>query len=537
MSELSKIKINDVVYDLKDATAREILSDVTDLKSAFDEITEETRNLFNNENLIIGEGWSGAVTPDRAIIYIPVTPNTDYVFSYDTSGFDLISWFEKVEKTDTTTTAGYTVNTNPFTKRTKASTKYICFQFNKTNVSLADFDGCNFQLEQGSTATEYVQPVTAVDIIAREKVEGLNINNIQNTIDEVYNGKNLFVPTEYTANKEYNSSGELIDSNTVGTSGFIPVIQGKTMFFSVNGKAITNYKLYYMIEFDENKAFIRRVTVSTQSSYTPSTDAYYVIAEVVPNLLYTLKIEFDAMTPWNQSMDASEIANSEIMATVNMFRNIAGVGDSYTAGLSAHSDGTATDENGLSYIATIGNRAGIPWFNYGVSGATTKTYISNANGLPKVLADEAHDLYILNLGQNDVNVDTTEGTIADIHDDWTLNADTFYGNYGKIIAQIKAHAPKAKLILVKSWVNHNKYGTDISYQKFDNAIQAIADYYYIPCIAPFDDRFFNSPNYQNYRVQGHPTTMGYNMMGIAMERLISKCIIMNPQYFLYSSVG
>ena len=85
--------------------------------------------------------------------------------------------------------------------------------------------------------------------------------------------------------------------------------------------------------------------------------------------------------------------------------------------------------------------------------------------------------------------------------------------------------------MIKNWVKGDEW-TD-----YDVAIEVIAEHYGIPCISPFDDKFFNSTLYTNTKLGGHPTAMGYSMMGIAMERLFSKCVEENPSYFKYAVVG
>lgn len=219
------------------------------------------------------------------------------------------------------------------------------------------------------------------------------------------------------------------------------------------------------------------------------------------------------------------------MASVNMFESIGAIGDSYTAGSTRNSAGTWKDYRNLSWIATMGKRSGTEWKNYGHGGATTQSYLETTE-FASALSDTACDLYFFALGQNDGNQELTIGTIADINDsDYTLNPDTFYGNYGRIIQQIKDHAPNAKLIMITNWV-HGSTWTD-----YDVAIRAIANHYSIPVIEPFNDYFFNSALYQNYKEYGHPTAMGYSSMGIAMERLFSKCVVDNPTYFKFATIG
>ena len=219
-----------------------------------------------------------------------------------------------------------------------------------------------------------------------------------------------------------------------------------------------------------------------------------------------------------------------ITACVNMFYSIGAIGDSYTAGSALSSDGkTWQDVTDLSWIATMGKRAGIYWSNYGKGGATTKSYITDK--LPSVLSGQAKDLYFIALGINDCLQELPIGTISDIKSNYSENGESFYGWYGSIIAQVQDHAPKAKIVLVKIWTN----GT--AKIPYDNAIDKIAEHFELPVINPFDDYFFNSSLYLNNMVSGHPTAMGYSSMGVAMERLFSRCVVENPSYFKYATIG
>jgi lysophospholipase L1-like esterase len=174
-----------------------------------------------------------------------------------------------------------------------------------------------------------------------------------------------------------------------------------------------------------------------------------------------------------------------ITACVNMFYSIGAIGDSYTAGSALSSDGkTWQDVTDLSWIATMGKRAGIYWSNYGKGGATTKSYITDK--LTTVLSGQVKDLYFIALGINDCLQELPIGTISDIKSNYSENGESFYGWYGSIIAQVQGHAPKAKIVLVKIWTN----GT--AKIPYDNAIDKIAEHFELPVINPFNDYFFNS---------------------------------------------
>lgn len=225
------------------------------------------------------------------------------------------------------------------------------------------------------------------------------------------------------------------------------------------------------------------------------------------------------------------VDNSNINASVNIFNSIGAIGDSYTAGSTRHSDNTWSDVRNQSYIAVMGKHAGVDYSNYGVGGASTRTYLTLSNGLARVLADTPKDFYMLALGINDTSLGLEYlGNINDIKQDYTQNADTFYGNYGKIISQVLNHSSNAKLVMVKIPLPGDNYAS------FSNAIEEIANHFNIPVINPFDDPFFSSNQYI-IRPGGHPTVLGYVGMGYAYERLLSKCIENNLNYFQYSTVG
>lgn len=224
------------------------------------------------------------------------------------------------------------------------------------------------------------------------------------------------------------------------------------------------------------------------------------------------------------------ISKSILTAPVNMFYSIGAIGDSYTAGSALASDGkTWQDVTELSWIATMGKRAGIYWSNYGKGGATTKSYITDK--LPDVLSGQAKDLYFIDLGINDYLQNIMVGTISDIKENYAENGESYFGWYGSIIAQVQAHAPKAKIVLVKIWT--------VGAEKipYDNAIDDIAEHFGLPVINPFDDFFFNSSLYLNNMVSGHPTPMTYSSMGLAMERLFSRCVTENQDYFKYATIS
>lgn len=228
------------------------------------------------------------------------------------------------------------------------------------------------------------------------------------------------------------------------------------------------------------------------------------------------------------------ISKSNLLFTdISMFNSVGAIGDSYTHGDCTNSAGSWVT-TGASWIKTMANRAGVEYGNYGQGGMTCAQYDTT-----DALAANAHDMYFYAMGINDSEkkyVDTESsvldhlGTISDIKPDYSKNANTFFGYYGKIVAQMMEHAPNAKHCMILIPIK------DGYKEQFNNAIIEIANHFNIPYINPFDDEFFESNVYNN-KASGHPTRMGYVGMGLAYERLFSKCVNENSDYFKFSVIN
>ena len=235
----------------------------------------------------------------------------------------------------------------------------------------------------------------------------------------------------------------------------------------------------------------------------------------------------------DDSIEANKIkVSKETLVGLDVFKTIGCVGDSYTEGYFNINGSTFVDKT-LSYPASIARHNGNTVINYGKSGATTRSYVTST--LPTVITDSAKSLYILALGINDANQLGLPylGELADIHDsDPSLNADTFYGNYGKIVQNIKNHAQNAKFVFVGCM---RPSSLNANYGVYTTAIEEIAEHYGATFYDPMDDDAFN------YAVLttlsgGHPTATGYNAIARVMERNISRLINERPLYFLNSSL-
>lgn len=240
------------------------------------------------------------------------------------------------------------------------------------------------------------------------------------------------------------------------------------------------------------------------------------------------------MVNFVNSKDIQDIIEDiHLTSSIAMFTKVGCVGDSFTAG-TIFSDSTNREIcPQSSYPAVMGRLYGIDVTNYGVSGATTTEYLTDEDGLPAVLADTAKQLYLINLGLNDKTQGITVGTIADVNDDYTQNPTSYYGNMGRIISQIMAHAPDAKIILIKSFwtVNVPSYTKQAYYTYSSTAIEELAEHFGIPYIETLNNVFFRSAVYIPNWIGYHPTAPLYASMGREIGEMVGKCIIDNISYF------
>jgi len=218
-------------------------------------------------------------------------------------------------------------------------------------------------------------------------------------------------------------------------------------------------------------------------------------------------------------------------ASISLFEKMGVVGDSFASGevYVQQPDGSykGQDYYSISWGQIIARTHGIACKNYSAGGLTTRTWLTSGMGLPLLLKDEPQQLYIFALGINDVYKLGLEylGTIDDITSNYENNPDTFYGNYGRIIEQVKAHAPDRKLIL--STLAETRWNCTA----YNEAIIEIARHYGIPCIKQYEDEFFNTAFYKDHQVQGHPVSVVYSGMAKAITRLVEKAMVVHYGYF------
>lgn len=226
----------------------------------------------------------------------------------------------------------------------------------------------------------------------------------------------------------------------------------------------------------------------------------------------------DEWKPWKRMATEHDFNPS-----LALFEKIGVIGDSYASG-EIYPEGIPDDKYSISWGQILARKNGVSCTNFSAGGLTTRHWLLNKNGLTKLNATEPQNLYYISLGINDKNnlgIDYI-GTEADMDS----GADTYYGNYAKIINAIKAKAPHAKIILIDSAWSTGK--TDPYYIATKN----IATKFGLPLIKHSDDPYLASQQFKkDLMSHGHPVAISYAAMASAFERLTMQAIRDNIAYF------
>lgn len=320
--------------------------------------------------------------------------------------------------------------------------------------------------------------------------------------------------------------------NTNGKCCIVPCTAGDT--FIITGTTIGNNARLWAFTDEEYKLINNSPNNTTLSNATIQALADgYLICNFYNGAPYGLTqkntVYIDEKTTQLQE-EIGEIKTDIIppFTGIDMFGKIACLGDSFTVGGVRNSTDTGWLSARKSYPAVLHNRHTIPVTNFGASGSTTKTYYQN--NIQTVLNADAHDVYFLCWGLNDAWGSMTIGSADDIHEDYTTNPDTYFGNYGKIIATLRNAFPMARFVLITPWRNVSPFN---AYQ--EPSIE-IAETMGIPYIDTRTDPFFQSELWENTLVSSHPTQVSYTGMAYAVERLMEKCIADNELYFRYAGL-
>lgn len=331
-------------------------------------------------------------------------------------------------------------------------------------------------------------------------------------------------------------------------SGYIPVNE-KNIISNAYSADETWATMYV---YDADKNFLRNNGTNQQYTYQEG-DAFVRISFNSTNVKNwkanygTTLADYAPYTDYKplQDLDVRVTAIEDKIGTVDydyttvaLFKSIAVVGDSYSSGAIYGVSGAVEGRHdGMAWLNIMARRNGIQSTGlYATPSQNTTKFLDptdsryNSYGLGALLSDTAKDLYFIMLGINAEPDGVGVGTVEDCNVDWTQNATSFCGNIGKIIGNIKTHAPKAKIVCIVANMLFSNLNPATNSEK-RAAIIAAAEFYGVAWMEAADNPFFSSTFYVSQLHTNHPVGTTYAGMAVAFEKLFSACVQGNPSYF------
>ena len=214
--------------------------------------------------------------------------------------------------------------------------------------------------------------------------------------------------------------------------------------------------------------------------------------------------------------------------TCRIFRKVVCVGDSFTAGHIQTGDTQYTRNEMYAYPHYMELITGNEWVNCGASGTTVLTWQTHQNGLAKAQKSGVAQAYVIGLGLNDSrNSAVPVGTADDIGTD----NGTYYGGLSKIVRELNAISPKAKI-----FINTCPKDDAERFDPYNEAVRTIAttyhDTYNTYCIdlALVKDKY-KIPSITGDTINGHQTAVGYQQFATIYNQVLSDFINDNISEF------
>ena len=225
------------------------------------------------------------------------------------------------------------------------------------------------------------------------------------------------------------------------------------------------------------------------------------------------------------------------MNNLELFLNVGCIGDSLSCGVCVESNGTSHTLPNYSCGKFMERKTGNKYYIWAQGGFKVGDWLNSRYATECFDGNHKCNAYIIALAQNDGNyirknslsADSYVGTINDINDsDYSKNADTFYGRYGKIIQKIKEMQPKAKIFVMTDFLQYiEDYG-------LNTAIRNIANHFsnvYLVDLHKYSDMLYKEFYYGVHNTGNHYDAYGYRKMAYIVATYINWIIEKNQSDF------
>lgn len=213
------------------------------------------------------------------------------------------------------------------------------------------------------------------------------------------------------------------------------------------------------------------------------------------------------------------------------------IGDSLASGCSNYQNSQGAwkgkDIPKFSWGKYIERKYGVECTLFTKGGTTTRSWLNGEWGKSLLESSEPLEMYYIGLGNNDYYSLGTSylGSVSDIHiGNEEQNADTYYGNYSKIIAVIKSKSPRAKVFCFTE-PNKNK---DATCHLFNEAVRNIIEMYDNVFLfdLEYNEKYMTNGIFKSFEYGSHYVSPGYKLMAEFIYKMTSDYILNNSNDFM-----
>ena len=387
-------------------------------------------------------------------------------------------------------------------------------------IRMAIFDALSFEI-----VTSKIEKLERTTNEIAADVEDLKKGDLSSSVEPTIAGSGYINGT----------SGQIITShNTMSRTEFLDVSFAKTITFpQYFSGGVAGYYFY-----DKNQAAISgsggvlignvgdEITVNVPDSgyYFAATVLNSNINDMFINAVFNTKEYIDKIV----DDENSPVDSPNVNELFSIFKHIGVIGDSLSSGMfNAPANGTTPATTltryEYSWIQQIAQRLNLTAYNFASPGLSTRSWLTSE--YPAMLQDGAHDCeaYFIALCHNAYNQELPIGTAADVG----TEADTFYGNYSRIIELVQTYAPYSKVFIITA-------KDETKFAQYNEAIRYMATVY-IKNVYVLDMGLYGGgadvPAWM--KTGSHGNAMGYLIYSRWIEAITNWYIYNNSGQFKY----
>lgn len=218
---------------------------------------------------------------------------------------------------------------------------------------------------------------------------------------------------------------------------------------------------------------------------------------------------------------------------LSIFRRVGCIGDSLASGeaVCTNADGTPgyRDLFEFSWGQYLARMTGNTYYNWSKGGLRCDTFLTSPMAGECFGGSRKCDAYIIGLGQNEMHANYPIGVPDDAHiRDGVQQPETYYGNYGKILAGIRQVQPKAKAFIL---TNPLQAVEDAGYNA---AVRTISEQFgnvYLLDLHRYGSHIYSSSFLEKQKRDGHYNAIGYYICACVIATYIDWIVKKYPEEF------